>query len=457
MGIAQKLYEAGHITYMRTDSTVLSAVAQAHIITIIEKKYGKDYTEARVYKTKSKSAQEAHEAIRPTDAALSHAGSTEEQKKLYELIWQRSVASQMKSARLLKTKIIAQIGAGTAVPDFFVNGSRTLYDGWLKADPRAKGEDVELPQVTIGDPLTLLDLCNEKKETQPLPRYSEAGLVKELEKRGIGRPSTYASIIRTIQDRGYAEKEGRSLKPTDTGEVVSSFLEKHFAKYISDTFTAEMEDKLDDIALGKRDYEKTLRDFYTPFARDVASKKDTEKLTTLGEAPTEFPCPLCAAPMVVKLGRSGKFLSCSRFPECMGIRATDGKELEGPKETGELCPECKTGKLIERDGKFGRFVACGNYPKCKYIKKDASLKQNTGTGITCPVCKKGEMCERRGRFGIFYSCSNYPICKYAIKAKPTGNLCPTCDALMMEGTKTIPERCSKKECANHNPHKEKSK
>lgn len=457
MSIAQKLYEAGHITYMRTDSTTLSTLAQAQILGVVEKNYGKDYVEAHVYKTKSKSAQEAHEAIRPTNSALARAGATEEQKKLYELIWQRSVASQMKPARLLKTKITAQAGADGGVPDFFVNGSRTLFDGWLKADPRAKGEDVELPKVAAGDPLSLVSIESEGKETQPPARYSEAGLVKELEKRGIGRPSTYASIIKTLHDRGYVERESRSLRPTDTGEVVSSFLEKHFGKYISDSFTAEMEDELDDIALGKRDYEKTLRDFYTPFTHDVASKKDAEKLTTLGSGPAEFPCPTCGAPMVIKLGKSGKFLSCSRFPECMGMRTMEGKELEGPKETGELCPECKTGKLIERDGKFGKFVACANYPKCKYIKKDASLEQSNGTGITCPVCKKGQMSERHGRFGVFYSCSNYPKCKYAIKAKPTGNLCPTCGTLMMEGTKTIPERCSDKNCPNHNPQKLKEK
>lgn len=156
--------------------------------------------------------------------------------------------------------------------------------------------------------------------------------------------------------------------------------------------------------------------------------------------------------MVIKLSKNGKFLSCKKFPECAGARKITGEELEGPRETGEACPECKDGKLVERDGKFGRFVACSNYPKCKYIKKDANIASNS-TGVKCPTCKEGEMVERRGRFGIFYSCSNYPKCKNAIKAKPTGRLCPTCGALMMEGTKTIPERCSDKNCKMHNPHK----
>ena len=453
MSLAQKLYEEGHITYMRTDSMTLAQAAQKQLLVVVEKTYGAKYAQARTYKTKSKNAQEAHEAIRPTNAAAALAGATDEQKRLYRLIWQRTVASQMASAELLRTKIIAKVGDGKTVPDFSVNGSRTVFDGWLKADPGAKAEDVELPKVAAGEKLTLLDIRSEYKQTQPPGRYSEAGLIKELERRGIGRPSTYASIIKTLYDRGYTEREGRSLRPTDTGEVVSSFLEENFTKYISDSFTAEMEDNLDEIADGARDYAKTLRDFYEPFSRDVASKKDIAKLTTLGDAPKDILCPVCGAAMVIKLGRSGKFLSCSRFPECNGMRSLDGTERQGPRETGEACPECEEGKLIEREGKFGKFIACSRYPKCKYIKKDENSNSGEKTGVACPVCKTGEMVGRRGRFGVFYSCSNYPKCKYAIKAKPTGAICPLCNSLMMECTKTIPERCSKKECPNHNPHK----
>jgi DNA topoisomerase-1 len=183
------------------------------------------------------------------------------------------------------------------------------------------------------------------------------------------------------------------------------------------------------------------------------AKDKIEKITNLGDAPAEFKCPKCGSLMIIKLSKTGKFMSCSKFPDCNGARTIDGKELEGPKETGELCPECKTGKLIERDGKYGRFIACSNYPKCKYIKKDATLEAQNSTGVKCNVCNEGFMVEKRGRFGVFYSCSNYPKCKNAIKAKPTGNICPTCQSLMMEGTKTIPERCSNKACPNHNPHK----
>ena len=304
--------------------------------------------------------------------------------------------------------------------------------------------------------LECLDVKSEQKQTEPPARYSEAGLVKELEKRDIGRPSTYATIVETLERRGYVNKDGRSLRPTDTGEVVSGFLEKNFANYISDTFTAEMEDGLDEIAEGKREYVKTLKDFYIPFHKDVTSKEKIEKITNLGEAPKEFPCPKCGTGMIYKLSKNGKFMSCSRFPDCDGARKADGTVLDGPKYTGEKCPECKDGMLMERDGRFGRFIACSNYPKCKFIKKDEAEEARKNTGISCPTCNKGTMTERRGRFGIFYSCSNYPDCKNAIKAKPTGSICKLCGSLMMQGTKTIPERCSNKNCPMHNPHKLKT-
>jgi len=464
MRIAQKLYESGHITYMRTDSMNLSDEALAHISSIVSKEFGEKNLSVRRYKTKSKNAQEAHEAIRPTRPEAAHAGSTEEEKKLYSLIRIRTLASQMSDARILRTKISANTTENN-LPDFSINGSRLLFPGWLALDSDARAEDVELPAVKIGDPLTFIALTAEGKETTGPNRYSEAGLVKELEKRGIGRPSTYASIIKTIIDRGYVVKDGKALMPTETGEVVDNFIAEHFKDIVSDTFTADMENKLDDIADGSREYRKTLEDFYTPFTKEVKSKDKLEKMTNLGDAPADIVCPKCGSPMIFKLSRNGKFLSCSKFPECTGARTSDGAELEGPKETGEECPECKKGKLIERDGKFGRFIACSNYPKCKYIKKDETL--NPTTGVKCPVCNSGEMTERRGRFGIFYSCTNYPKCKNAIKAKPTGNICHfiredkgnvECGALMMEGTKTIPERCSDKTCPNHHPHKlEKAK
>ena len=461
MQVAQKLYEAGFITYMRTDSTNLSIVAQNQIITLVEKKYGKEYAEKHIYKAKSKNAQEAHEAIRPTHVEQTNAGINEEQKKLYQLIWERVVSSQMSDAKLLKTKITANIREG-AIPDFTANGSRVLFPGWLICDTGARGEDVELPEVQIGEELKLIELNSTEKATEPPNRYTEAGLVKELEARDIGRPSTYASIMKTLEDRGYVKKEGKTLFPTDTGDVVSSFLETNFAEYISDTFTATMEDELDDIANGKRDYVKTLKDFYIPFQKDVKEKEKLAKATNMGEAPVDMLCPLCGSSMIVKLARGGKFYSCSKYPDCSGARTIDGQVLEGPKETGEMCPTCgdKKGKSgggklvirVRRDG-GGTFISCSRYPKCKFIKQDEEEIKRKMTDIVCPMCKKGRMMERKGRFGIFYSCSDYPDCKNAIKAKPTGNICDLCQSLMMEGTKTIPERCSNRNCRNHNPHK----
>ncbi len=450
MRAAQKLYEKGYITYMRTDSISLSETALPQIIAAVTKEFGEKYLSVRRYKTKSKNAQEAHEAIRPTDAAKKTAGSTDDEKKLYTLIRIRTLASQMAAAEILRTKILANT-TDRALPDFSANGSHLVFPGWLALDTAARGDDVEVPQVTASDPLILTDIDAEKKQTEPPKRYSEAGLVKELEKRGIGRPSTYASIIKTIIDRGYVLKDGKALQPTETGEVVDNFIAEHFTEIVSDVFTAEMEDKLDDIAAGTREYEATLREFYIPFSKQVVSKEKLEKMTNLGDAPADILCPKCQGAMIIKLAKNGKFLSCARFPECVGARTIDGAELEGPKETGEKCPDCKDGMLVERDGRFGRFIACANYPKCKHIKKDPTL--NPTTGVKCPICKDGEMSERRGRFGIFYSCTNYPKCKNAIKAKPTGNICKLCDSLMMEGTKTIPERCSKKECPNHRPDK----
>lgn len=460
MSVAQRLYEAGHITYMRTDSTNLGAQARAQIKSVVESKFGGSYYESHVFSKKSKNAQEAHEAIRPSHLNVENAGANDEQKKLYRLIWSRTVASQMKSAVVMRTKVVANILGGPTAkfPDFWLNGSRILFDGWIKADPASASEDVILPKLEKGDALRLINIDSTEKQTEPPARYSEAGLIKELEKRGIGRPSTYASIIKTLEDRGYVEKVSKALVPSDIGDVVSSFLEENFGNYISDSFTAEMENELDEIASGDRSYKKTLTDFYTPFLKEVKSKDKIEKLTNLGKAPENLKCPICGSGMIIKLSKGGKFYSCERFPDCNGARTLEGKELAGPKDTGELCPKCGKGNLVTREGKFGLFTACSRFPKCKYIKRDEEQEKANSTGVQCPVCKKGFMSERRGRFGVFYSCSNYPDCKYAIKAKPTGNLCKICGSLMMEGTKTIPERCSDKGCPNHNPHKlEKSK
>jgi DNA topoisomerase-1 len=376
MGAAQRLYESGHITYMRSDSTSMSASAQKQIIALAHADFGKEYVHPRTYKTKSKSAQEAHEAIRPTNFAKRTAGVTGDQNKLYALIWERAVSSQMSDAKISRTKITASITAKAPtdmIPDFAVNGSRIMFDGWLKVDSRARGEDVEVPKVSKDDLLLLKEMEVEERQTQPPNRYTEAGLIKELEKRGIGRPSTYASIMKTIIDRGYVLKEGRTLMPTDTGDVVSTFLEEHFADYISDTFTSEMEDELDEIAEGKREYVKTLKDFYTPFTKAVASKEDIEKLTNLGSGPKEFPCPLCGGNMVIKLGKSGTFLSCNRFPDCTGSRLIDGAEVKDADPIGKHPDSGED--IYVLNGKFGPYVQLGPTPEKIKRKKAPAPKR----------------------------------------------------------------------------------
>jgi len=374
MGIAQKLYEAGHITYMRTDSTNLGAQAVAQIVSVVTKNYGKEYVNVRTFATKSKNAQEAHEAIRPTNFSKESVGANDEQKKLYRLIWARTVASQMTDARMAKTKIIANI-KGPTIPDFTAVGSRILFDGWLKADPDSVGEEVTLPLCAKDEPLALISIDSQEKQTQPPARYTEAGLIKELEKRGIGRPSTYASICRTIEERGYVEKEGRSLKPTDTGEVVSSFLEEYFPTYISDTFTAEMENELDEIASGERTYVKTLTDFYWPFHQEVLSKDKLAKATNLGAADPKFVCPKCGTtPMEIKLGRNGKFLSCSKYPDCDGALTLDGTEFKKDEPIG-IDPTTNL-PIFVLNGRFGPYVQLGvKPPKVKKVKKPRVKKE----------------------------------------------------------------------------------
>ena len=378
MLLAQKLYEAGHITYMRTDSTTISQGALAGIKKQIEEEFGGSFYEGRVYKTKSKSAQEAHEAIRPSHIDRKNVGQNSEQKKLYELIRVRTLTSQMKAARVVRTKITAQVGDGKKVPPFFVNGSRIIFPGWFSADLYAKKEDILLPRVEKNEPLVFHDISSLEKETQPPNRYSEAGLIRELEKREIGRPSTYASIIKTLSDREYVKKEGRTLIPTDTGEVVNDFLETHFSEYISDSFTKEMEGELDEIAEGKRKYATTLKEFYKPFSEKVASKENLPKITTLGDAPRESKCPICGKHMIIKLGKGGKFLSCENFPECIGARTIDGKELANKDIPIGQDPESGE-NIYLLHGRFGPYVQLSQKTKENPKPKRASVPPGVNT------------------------------------------------------------------------------
>ena len=371
MRAAQKLYEAGHITYMRTDSVNLGKEAVAKMASVIEKEFGKEYLQVRVYKTTSKNAQEAHEAIRPTDPSRSRAGATPDETQLYELIRTRALASQMSPAKIMRTNVVAK--ADSDIPLFTANGSRVLFAGWLALDTKSRGEDVELPSLCQGDALTLVSLRSEEKQTEPPNRYTEAGLIKESEKRGIGRPSTYASIMKTIQDRGYVEKLARALKPTATGMVVSGWLEENFPEYVSDTFTAEMEDELDEIARGERGYTETLTAFYGPFEKAVRAKDKLPKATSLGDSGAEFPCPLCGSPMENKLGRGGVFMSCKKYPDCLGARMEDGHELKNDEPIGNH-PE--TGAPIYiKTGRFGPYV---EMPEASSTKHQVPNKPKKG-------------------------------------------------------------------------------
>jgi len=401
MRAAQKLYEAGHITYMRTDSVNLSKEAVAKMASIVEKDFGKDYVQVRSYKTTSKNAQEAHEAVRPSHSEVASAGHTPDETALYALIRTRALASQMSAAKIMRTNISVQ--ASAEIPLFSANGSRVLFPGWLALDTRARGEDVELPKVEQGEKVDLKSLEAEEKQTEPPNRYTEAGLIKELEKRGIGRPSTYASIMKTIQDRGYVEKLARALKPTATGMVVSGWLEDNFPTYVSDTFTAEMENELDEIARGERGYTETLKAFYGPFEKEVKAGDKLPKATSLGKAPEEYPCPLCGSAMEFKLGRGGVFMSCKRYPECLGARSEEGAEIKGDVSIGNH-PD--TGMPIYiKTGRFGPYVempleivpADSTSPEAtksddKRAKKSARVvvKRATKGAAKAPKAKRGK-------------------------------------------------------------------
>lgn len=381
MHAAQKLYEAGHITYMRTDSVRLSKEAVAKIARVIETSFGKESVQIRVYKTKSKNAQEAHEAIRPSDPSRESAGASMDEKHLYKLIRTRAITSQMKDASIERTKIT--IHADTDIPNCVASGSRMLSPGWLALDTTARAEDIYLPKLTENEILNIISIENIEKQTEPPKRYSEAGLIKELEKRDIGRPSTYASIIKTLIDRSYADRQQRILIPTATGMVVSGWLEKHFPSYISDSFTAKMENELDEIARGEREYVETLTEFYAPFEKAIIDKEKLPKATSLGDGPKEFPCPICNGAMEYKLGRGGVFLSCKRYPDCTGSRQEDGNELTPDKPIGT---DPKTGQpVFVRTGRYGPYVEmplaeiADEKSRTDNLKKKKSKKQKAKT------------------------------------------------------------------------------
>ncbi|MBI4128352.1 MAG: type I DNA topoisomerase [Parcubacteria group bacterium] len=460
MRLAQELYEgvelpgegnAGLITYMRTDSVHLAASAVAEARAVIKKGYGEEYCAKapRQYRSKVKGAQEAHEAIRPTSFSrtpdMLRNVLTPPQYKLYALIWARALASQMAEAELDTVTIDVDALPNAASADrylFRANGQTIRFPGFLKVY-QLKTKEVELPEVAVREPLTLEKLTPTEHFTEALPRFNEASLIKKLEEYGIGRPSTYAPTISTILDRGYVEKFERALKPTEIGKLVNDLLVEHFPNIVDYQFTAKMEENLDAIAEGKQQWQPVIEEFYTPF-EETLKKKEAE-IDKVVETSDEK-CPECGAPMVVRYGRFGKFLACTRYPECKGKRqlkngGANGETVaEAPKVTNEKCPECGTPMVIKH-GRFGEFLACTRYPECKGTKPIHKT-----IGVKCPQCGTGEIAVRRGKSGRpFYGCTNYPKCNFVLFSKPTGEKCPTCQSLLIYAAKGQ-VKCSSKTC-----------
>lgn len=356
MQVAQNLYEAGFISYHRTDSTNLAVEAVNSVREYISKEFGQKYlpVDPRLYKTKSKVAQEAHEAIRPTNVSATTVTEVDhDQKKLYELIWRKFVACQMNEAIYLQTGV--DIGANDYV--FRANGNKVLFDGWQRLFDREKTE--ELPELSVGQVLKLLDLIPSQHFTEPPPRYNEASLIKILEEYGIGRPSTYAPIISTIQERQYVEKEDKKLIPTALGFAVSDFLLANFANIMDYKFTAGMEDELDEVANGRKKWAPVIHDFYDPFEKQLNLVQTTAERVKVETEATDEVCPDDGAPLVVRIGKFGKFLACSKFPDCKFTKPF-------VKKIGVICPKCGGDILVKRTKKKKTFYGCSNYPTCDF-------------------------------------------------------------------------------------------
>ena len=462
MNIAQRLYEGVElgdrgltalITYMRTDSTRIADEARDAAKAFIEGSFGKEYLpkRARVYKAKG-GAQDAHEAIRPVDVNITpdevKSHLPPEQYNLYRLIWARFVASQMAGARFHDTT--ATISC--AHTQWKAKGERLLFAGFLAAMPRGKEEsDAELPPLTAGQTLTLEKLDKEQKFTQPPARFSEASLVRELEELGIGRPSTYAAIISTLQDREYVSLKERHFVPTDLGRVVCTQLVEHFGKLMDVSFTAQMEENLDKVADGQEQWVELLRRFSEDFNPTLAAASKNMK-SLKGGMPANLPCPECGKDLLIKFGKAGAFLACSGYPECRYTSNFERREdgtveavaQEKPQyEVVGVCPQCGKDLVIKKSRTGSSFIACTGYPDCKHA---APLS----TGVPCPRCDKGSLVEKSTKRGkIFYSCDQYPQCDFALWEKPVPGPCPRCNSPYLvekksrDGTKVI---CPVKGC-----------
>jgi DNA topoisomerase-1 len=447
MALAQQLYEgislgsegeAGLITYMRTDSTNVASSALAEARAYIGEKFGKEFipSSARFYTRKVKGAQEAHEAIRPTsirrEPEAIRGFLNNDQYRLYNLVWQRMVSSQMADALLDQTTVDveAREPGGTTAHMLKATNLQLRFAGFRQVYIEGRDDEEEedlgnnpLPALSEGDSLRMNELFPEQKFTEPPSRYTEATLVKALEEKGIGRPSTYAPTMTTIQDRGYVDKDGRWLKPTDLGFVVNDLLVDHFPDFVDAGFTAQMEDELDDVADGSRKWQPVVEQFYSPLEKqlEVAVKEAKKAVEETDEV-----CPESGHPMVIRWGRNGRFMACSGFPECKYTRPLEGEAQEQPQAIEDPCPECGKALLVRRSRR-GPFVGCTGYPECRYTRplegeaggKTAPVQQ---TDEKCPDCES-PMVIRSGRFGQFLACSRYPQCKGA-KPLPTGATCP---------------------------------
>jgi DNA topoisomerase I len=439
MSVAQRLYEGadtpdGHvglITYMRTDSTAIAGVAMGEARDVIGARFGSRYTmpKGRVYKTKAKGAQEAHESIRPTSFRHdpdSLAGTlAADELRLYRLIWQRAIASQMAAKELETTTI--ELSAGPY--ELRASATRTLFDGFsaVYTEGRDDGADEDeadrqLPPIVEGDATSVREVTPTQHFTEPPPRFTEATLIKALEEHGIGRPSTYAATISTILDRGYVRVEDRRLHPELIGEVVTDLLVEHFGDYVDLAFTARMEEELDEVARGERAWIPLLRAFYGPLAERVAEKRRELRRRDFTTEATDEVCSE-GHPMVIRLGRNGRFLACSLFPEHKESRPLPGEEAPPQAGEGEVCPQCGEGTLVGKSGRFGPFVGCSRYPDCTYIRKDGPPPpEPLAFEVVCPKNRDGHLVPRRARRtgNVFWGCSNYPKCDYTTNFEPIG-------------------------------------
>jgi DNA topoisomerase-1 len=477
MMVAQQLYEgidlggetAGLISYMRTDSVNLSEEALGDLRALIAEKYGAENLpkEPRQFKTKSKNAQEAHEAIRPTSAYRLPEQVKQflsvEQFKLYDLIWKRTVACQMIHATLNQVAIDLNCGSDQNV--FRATGSTVTNPGFMAvylegvddSKEAADDQDSLLPPMEEGRPVILNDVVAGQHFTEPPPRYSEASLVKALEEHGIGRPSTYATIISTLQNREYVTLDAKRFHPTDVGRIVNKFLTDHFTKYVDYSFTANLEDDLDAVARGEKDWVPLMNDFWQPFTQLITEKETSVQRKDVTQESIDEQCPECSSPLSIRLGRNGRFVGCTNYPTCSYTRnlGDDNAAASAEPEVveGRVCPKCES-SLVIKTGRYGKFVGCSAYPTCKHIEP---LEKPQDTGVACPQCKDGAILRRKARSGkIFFSCSGYPKCDYALWDAPIKESCPDCHwpILTLKTTKRrgVEKVCPQKECKYATPY-----